>query len=176
MRSRTRRLLAATAILALAGPTAQAQETGEKAKELEVLGQFVGDWTTEVTSKPAIWTPKEIKFRTTNHAEFVLDGWFLQHIEVNHVVGDPDKVTKSLFIWTFDPKIKKFVGWTFQSSGNITKAIGMGPGRSRISSNFTFNVRSVSAQLFSSEAVKTKGEIFTVFLRSLTIDIERGRI
>ena len=124
MRNRVTRFLAATAMLALVGSTAHAQGTRGKPKELKVLGQFVGDWTSEVTSKPAVWTPKEKKFRTSNHAEFVLDGWFLQHIEVNHVVGDPDKVTKSLFIWTFDPKIKKFVGWTFHSSGNITKAIG----------------------------------------------------
>jgi hypothetical protein len=100
------------------------QQSRQKPKELEILGHFVGAWTTEVTSKPAVWTPEEKKFRTSNHAEFVLDGWFLQQIEVNHVVGDPDKVTKSLFIWTFEPQIEKFVGWTFQSSGNITKAIG----------------------------------------------------
>ncbi len=101
-----------------------AQQTAEKPKELDILGQYVGDWTSDVTSKPAVWTPAEKRFRTSNHVEFVLDGWFLQHIEVNHVVGNPSKVTKSLFLWTFNPKTKKYVGWSFQSSGIIGKATG----------------------------------------------------
>ena len=61
-------------------------------------------------------------FRTTPSSSSMAR--FLQHIEVNHVVGDPSKVTKSLFLWTYDPKLKQYVGWTFQSSGNMGKAIG----------------------------------------------------
>ena len=46
-----------------------AQQPREKPKGLEVLGQYVGDWTSDVTSNPAVWTPEEKKFRTSNHAE-----------------------------------------------------------------------------------------------------------
>ena len=88
------------------------------------LGQYVGDWTSEVTSKPAVWTPEDKKFRTSNHAEFVLDGRFLQHIEVNHVVGDPEKVTKAVWFETFDPQAEGFVMWFFQSSGVMGKSTG----------------------------------------------------
>ena len=105
-------------------PLVLGQQQREKPPEIEVLGQYVGDWTSDVTSKPAAWSSEERRFRTSNHAEFVLDGWFLQHIEVNHVVGDPSKITKSLFLWTFDPRVKKYVGWSFQSSGIIGKATG----------------------------------------------------
>jgi len=101
-----------------------AQQSPEKPRELEALAQYVGDWTSDVTSRPAIWTPKEVRYQTSNHAEFVLNDWFLKHIEVNHVNGDPDKVTKSLFVWTFDPGLKKYVGWTFNSRGIITKVTG----------------------------------------------------
>ena len=108
-------------VLALVSLThlAFSQQPRENPKELEILGPYVGDWTSEVTSKPAVWTPEEKKFRTSNHAEFVLDGRFLQHIEVNHVVGDPEKVTKALWFQTFDPRSEAFVMWFFQSTGMI---------------------------------------------------------
>jgi len=48
--------------------------------------------------------------------------WFLQHIEVS--LGDPDKVTKSLILWTYDPKLEKFVAWAFQSNGNVVSSTG----------------------------------------------------
>lgn len=104
--------------------TAFAQQPREKPQELEALRQYVGDWTTDVTSKPAEWTLRETKYRCSNHAEFVPNGWFLQHIEVNHIVGEPSKITKSLFVWTFDAASRKYVGWSFQSTGNISKVTG----------------------------------------------------
>jgi hypothetical protein len=117
-----------TAALTLCGFTlcasAVAQQAPTKPKELEILGQYVGHWTSDVTSKPAEWDQKGTKYGTINQAELILDGWFLQHIEVNHVVGDPDKVTKSLFLWTYDPKLEKFVAWAFQSDGNVASSTG----------------------------------------------------
>jgi hypothetical protein len=101
-----------------------AQQPREKPRELEVLRNYVGDWTSEVTSKPAVWTPEEVRYQTTNHAEFVLDGWFLQHIEVNHMVDDPEKVTKALMISTFDSHAGQYVTWFFQSSGIMNKSLG----------------------------------------------------
>jgi len=116
-----------TAILAVSGllsSSAAAQKPPEKPKELDILGQYVGHWTSEVTSKPAVWTPNEVKYRTSNYAEFVLDGRFLQHIEVNHVVGDPKKVTKALMVSTYDSQAGKYVTWFFQSSGMMGKSTG----------------------------------------------------
>ena len=101
-----------------------AQQPREKPKELEAVRQYVGDWTTDVTSKPAEWTPQEIKYRCLNHAEFVRNGWFLQHIEVNHVVGEPEKVGKAIWFQTFDAPSQKYVTWFFQSSGNMGKSTG----------------------------------------------------
>ncbi len=103
---------------------ASGQQPREKPKELEALSQYVGYWTSDVTSKPAEWSPHEIKYRTTNHATWMLDDWFLMHTEVSQVVGDPSQVGKSLFVWTYDPSLKKYVGWAFQSSGNISNVTG----------------------------------------------------
>jgi hypothetical protein len=104
--------------------SAVAQQPREKPKELDALGQYVGNWTSEVTSRPAVWTPKEVKYRTSNHAEFVLNGWFMKHIEVNHIVGEPEKVTKAIWLQSFDAATSKYVTWFFQSSGNISHATG----------------------------------------------------
>lgn len=100
------------------------QQPREKPMELEALRQYVGDWTTDVTSKPAEWTLRAVRYRCSNHAEFFPNGWFLQHIEVNHILGEPDKIGKSLFVWAFDPTSRKYVGWSFQSTGNISKVTG----------------------------------------------------
>lgn len=101
-----------------------AQQASDKPKELEALHQYVGNWASDVTNKPAVWDQNGTKFKTVNHAEMILDGWFLHHIEVNHIVGDPDKVGKSLFVWTFDPSTKKYVAWPFQSMGNMAPSTG----------------------------------------------------
>ena len=79
-------------LVALSCGIASAQAPREKPKELEQLKQYVGHWTTDVTSKQAEWTSQELEFRCSNHAEFAPNGWFLQHREVNHIVGEPDKI------------------------------------------------------------------------------------
>lgn len=101
-----------------------AEESPTKPKERDRLGQYMGHWTSDVTSKPAVWDKKGTKFRTFNQAEWILDGSFLQHIEVNRVVGEPDRVTKSLFLWSYDPKLDSYVAWTFQSSGSANSFTG----------------------------------------------------
>lgn len=117
-------LAAASLVLVVVGESGYAQQPREKPRELAALRQFVGDWTTEVTSKPAEWTPQEVKYRTSNHVEFVPNGWFLQHLEVNYIVGEPEKVTKAIWFQTFDTTSKKYVTWWFQSSGLIGQSIG----------------------------------------------------
>lgn len=101
-----------------------AQPAATQPEQLEVLGQYVGHWTSEVTNKPSVWDPNGTRYLTVNQADLILDGWFLQNMEVNHIIDDPDKVTKSLFLWTYDPKSKKYVAWAFQSTGNIAASTG----------------------------------------------------
>ena len=79
-----------------------AQEATTKPKEIDIPGQFIGNWTSEVTNKPAVWDQNGTKYKTFNRAKIILDGWFLHHIEVNHISGEAGKVTKSLFLWTCD--------------------------------------------------------------------------
>ncbi len=112
------------ACVALLCGNAPAQQKREKPKELETLGQNVGYWTTDVTGRPAVWTPQEIKLRCSSHAEFVLDGWFVKHIEVNHIVDEPEKVGKSIWFQAFDTASAKYVTWAFQSTGNIAHSTG----------------------------------------------------
>lgn len=101
-----------------------AQQPREKPKEIETIARYVGDWSTDVTSQPAEWTPREIKYRCANHAELILDGWFLQHLEINHVVDAPEQVTKALWFQTYDATSKKYVTWWFQSSGMSGQSTG----------------------------------------------------
>lgn len=89
-----KRLLASIALLSLfyVG-NLSAQQAPTKPKEIEALSQYVGNWTSDVTNKPAVWDQNGTKFKTLNQAEMVLDGWFLHHIQVNHIDGEPDKAT-----------------------------------------------------------------------------------
>ena len=141
------------------------QEALTKPKELDILGQYVGYWTSDVTSKPAVWTPTEIKYRTSNHAEFVLDGRFLHHIEVSHEIDNPKKVGKSLFLWTHDPKSMKYVGWIFQSSGNIVKATGTWDAASKTFTNISVepppNTTSQFTEAFPNDSTINGTLVFT---------------
>lgn len=88
------------------------------------LKQLVGDWKLDVTSKKAPWTPKEIRYDVTDHAEFILDGKFLQHIEVNRLQDGSGQIAKSLYLRNYDETTKKYVSWGFQSNGNMNQLVG----------------------------------------------------
>lgn len=112
-------------LVALICGIASGQTPRGKPKELDQLKQYVGHWTTEVTSKQAEWTPQELEYRCSNHAEFASNGWFLEHREVNHIVGAPDKLGKGLWFQTYDPASSKYITWFFQSSGIISHTTGV---------------------------------------------------
>lgn len=116
--------MTASLSLCLIYGTLLAQPPAEKPPELEALGQHVGDWKSEVTSRKAVWTPEEQKLKATNHREFILDGWFLMDNELNHDVAHPEKVGKSLSLLTYDPSEKQYVTWYFQSSGLMDRWTG----------------------------------------------------
>lgn len=92
-----------------------AQDRPPKPPELKVLERFVGTWDAEMISKPAAWTPKEVKTTGTNKYEWVLDGRFLQDTEQN---GDGSEV---FGLWTFDATAKIYRGWFFGSEGNVVE-------------------------------------------------------
>ena len=45
-----------------------AQQAPTKPKEIDILGQYLGNWTSEVTNKPAVWDKNGTKYKTLNHA------------------------------------------------------------------------------------------------------------
>ena len=53
-------------------PLAFGQQPREKPKELQVLGQYVGDWTSDVTGKPAVWTRGHRTSKTRTVASCIL--------------------------------------------------------------------------------------------------------
>jgi hypothetical protein len=115
--------------------TAFAQDLPPKPPELETLGQYVGHWTSDVTSKPTVSAQKGKKFDAVSHAEMILDGWFLQQVDVKHVVGAPEQMTKSLSQWTWDARSEKFLVWMFESDGSAVSWTGEWDSASR---RFTF--------------------------------------
>jgi hypothetical protein len=108
-----------------------AQQTAARPKELEVLSQYVGTWRSEVNNKPSAWDEEGTKSEGFNFVDVVLDGWFLHHVEVNRIVSKQDKVTKSLFLWTFEPNSRKYIAWSFQSTGVFGKWTGEWSPRTR---------------------------------------------
>ncbi len=118
------RTLAIVVVVLVSSDSLFGQQPREKPKELETLGQNIGYWTTDVTSRPAVWTPQEIKYRCSSQAEFVLNDWFVKHIEVNHIVGEPEAVGKSIWFQSFDTASAKYITWAFQSTGNIAHSTG----------------------------------------------------
>ena len=117
------RLFLSSPILACAGwffgPACDSSAQAEaKPPELKVLEKFVGKWKYEYVSKPAAWTPKEVRGagKTTN--EWVLDGRFQQH-RSKDVDG-----TEGIEVLTYDPRQKAFRIWGFFSDGLIKEMTG----------------------------------------------------
>jgi hypothetical protein len=109
--------LAAIAFAVLAWcATAPAQDSSPKPRELDVLGQYVGQWTSEVVSKPAAWDENGTKFHAVSQAEMILGRWFLEYIDLKHVIVDPNQATKSLFLWTYDTEAKNYLLCVFRVS------------------------------------------------------------
>ena len=86
--------------------------------ELKLLERMIGDWDATSVSKPAEWTPRELN--TTSHVTrtWVLDGSFVQ---------DTSKIsdgTESFALTSFDPQMKAYRSWWFNSEGNSSKSTG----------------------------------------------------
>lgn len=86
--------------------------------ELKVLERLVGSWDAVAVSKPAEWTPKEVRTTSKITRKWVLDGHFLQE------TSESSDGTEGLWLMTFDPQMKKYRSWWFNSEGNVSKTAG----------------------------------------------------
>lgn len=99
--------------------TAYGGEQPPKPPELKVLERFVGTWDGDVVMKPAVWTPKEVREKTVEVNELVMDGWFLQGSSKTR-----DGKTHAILMNTFDPVQKTFRIWRFVPGGSCKELSG----------------------------------------------------
>jgi hypothetical protein len=83
-----------------------------KPPELAVLGRFVGTWDGEVVTKPAVWTPKEVRENIVEVHEMVLDGWYLQGRAMT-----PEGEMRAILMSTYDPIKRTYRIWRFSPGG-----------------------------------------------------------
>jgi hypothetical protein len=102
------------ALVLLRGVNAQ-----EETPESKVLGQWVGTWKTEVVSKPAEWTPKEMKTTGTITCKRILGGKFVEESGSSLAQGMEHRV-----IWGYDPQRKAYRNWFYDSQGTILEGSG----------------------------------------------------
>lgn len=87
--------------------------------ELKVLERFVGTWDCEVVTESAIWTPKEVREKSVEVNEMVLDGWFLQGCSKTL-----DGKTNAILMNTYDPAQKKYRFWRFLAGRSCEELSG----------------------------------------------------
>lgn len=91
-----------------------------KPAELKILNRFLGNWDTEVVSKPAEWSPKEFTSKGVSSFEWMLDGRFMKN---SSKAVAPEKA-ESFQLMTYNPVAKKYFMWFFDSSGTVSEAEG----------------------------------------------------
>jgi hypothetical protein len=105
------RLIAVFGLCAVVGAAvAFGGEGPPKPPELKVLDRFVGTWDAESVSRPAVWTPKEVRVKYVEVRELILDGWF---VESKGRSADG----KSLWMMTYDRAKKEYRHWIFVTGG-----------------------------------------------------------
>lgn len=107
----------AIAVIALCAVVSAAVALGDegppKPPELKVLERFVGTWDAESISKPAVWTPNEVRAKYVEVREMVLDGWF---VESKGRAAD-GKVDSTLWMMTYDLARREYREWLFVTGG-----------------------------------------------------------
>jgi hypothetical protein len=86
--------------------------------ELKVLERLVGSWDVVGISKPAAWTPKEVRTTSKVTRKWVLDGHFLQD------TTEASDGQEMFSLMTFDSQVKKYRSWWFSSEGDNNKSSG----------------------------------------------------
>jgi hypothetical protein len=86
--------------------------------EMKVLERLVGTWDAKAVSKPAQWTPREVRTTSKIVRQWVLDGRFLQD------TSEISDGSESLSLLTYDPQMKAYRSWWFSSEGHTSKSGG----------------------------------------------------
>jgi hypothetical protein len=84
-----------------------------KPPELKILERFVGTWDVESVSKPAVWTPKEVREKGVEVRKLVLDGWFVE----GKGSSEDGKTDAVLWMMTYDVARKEYRVWIFVTGG-----------------------------------------------------------
>jgi hypothetical protein len=84
-----------------------------KPPELKVLERFVGTWDAQSISKPAVWTPEEVREEFVEVRELVLDGWFLE----GKARAADGKAGHFSWMMTYDVARKEYRTWLFVTGG-----------------------------------------------------------
>ncbi len=96
----------------------QEQQAQAKSPELKVLERLVGTWDAKAVSKPAEWTPTEVRTTSKITRKWVLDGRFLQD------TSEISDGSEGLSLFTYDPQMKAYQSWWFSSEGHTSKSTG----------------------------------------------------
>jgi uncharacterized protein (TIGR03067 family) len=81
--------------------------------ELAILKPMVGEWSFEMTQKPALWNPEGLK--TTGNDQPVW--WVLGGRFVMEEGWDENRQQRSVGFWTYDEQQGAFLGWNFMAEG-----------------------------------------------------------
>ena len=131
------RLIAVISLFAAVSPAAAlGDEATTRSPELKVLSRFVGTWDAESVSKPAAWTPQELRETSIEVDEWVLDGWFVQ----GTTKGRGGKANAISMI-TYDPMRKEYHFSHFSTGGFVSQWSGQWD-----EANQTFSLRGDAAK------------------------------
>jgi hypothetical protein len=122
MRTKLPQFTLAVSALILSAHFAQADDKKSespeaKPPELKILERLIGKWDWETVSKPAEWTPKEVRSKGTLTREWVLGSRFVQEKG-----GDADNPSQCMF--TYDAQKKAYRFWLFDSKGTTLELTG----------------------------------------------------
>jgi hypothetical protein len=107
---------AAAAILSEWSRPAEMQDT--LTDEQKILDRMIGAWDAVTVTKPAEWTPRELRTTATVTREWILNG---------RVMSTSTKLSdgqEHLNLSAYDVQAKVFRNWWFSSDGNHNKAAG----------------------------------------------------
>ena len=96
------------------------QETADPAlpTELKILERMIGNWDATSVSKPAEWTPQEVRTTSKVTRKWILDGHFVQD------TAEISDGTQSIALTSYDPQMKAYRAWWFNSKGNKSTPTG----------------------------------------------------
>lgn len=86
--------------------------------ERKVLDRMIGAWDAEIVTKPAEWTPKELRTTASVTREWILNG---QVVATSTKISDGQE---HLNLSAYDAQARVYRNWWFSSDGNHNKAAG----------------------------------------------------